>query len=72
MILLQKLGGTGKMPINKMELQNLRHLIGSHETAFQKLGTYSQQCTDPQVKQMFQQSAQSAEQTKLRLLSFLK
>ncbi|MGI5876471.1 MAG: hypothetical protein ACOX6X_06625 [Dethiobacteria bacterium] len=59
------------MQLNKIEVQNLRHLIGSHETASKKLSAYSQQCTDPQLKQMFQQSAQSAEQTKQKLLSFL-
>jgi len=57
--------------INKQELQNLRHLIGSHETAANKLGAYAQQCSDPQLKQMFTQSAQSAQQTKQKLISFL-
>jgi len=57
--------------LNQIELQNLRHLIGSHETAYQKLSTYAQQCTDPQVKQMFQKSADSAKNTKQKLLSFL-
>ncbi|NLC10980.1 MAG: hypothetical protein GX767_01830 [Firmicutes bacterium] len=59
------------MPINKQELQNLRHLIGSHETCANKLEQYAKQCSDPQCKQMFQQSAQSARQTKQKLLSFL-
>lgn len=59
------------MPLNKLELQNLRHLIYSHETASQKLEQYSQQSVDPQVKQMFQQSAQSARTTKQKLMSFL-
>ncbi len=36
--------------LNKVELQNLRHLIGSHDTAFQKMQTYAQQSNDPQVK----------------------
>lgn len=57
--------------LNQMELQNLRHLIGSHETAAQKLDTYSQSCSDPQIKQMFQQSAQSARSAKQKLISFL-
>lgn len=57
--------------LNQMELQNLRHLIGSHETAYQKLQTYAQQATDPQVKQMFQKSAQDAMNTKQKLMSFL-
>ena len=59
------------MSLNKQELQNLRHLIGSHDTASQKLEEYAQQCVDPQLKQMFQQSAQSAKTTKQKLISFL-
>ena len=59
------------MPLNKLELENLRHLIYSHETAAQKLDDYAQQAADPQIKQMFQQSAQSAKTTKQKLLSFL-
>ena len=43
--------------INKLELQNLRHLIGAHETAFEKMQTYAQQATDPQVKAYFTKSA---------------
>jgi len=57
--------------INELELQNIRHLIGSHETAYQKLSTYAQQCQDPQIKQMFQRSAQDAMDTKQKLMSFL-
>jgi len=57
--------------LNQVELQNLRHLIGSHGTAEKKLNFYAQQCQDPQVKQMFEQSAQSAASTKTKLMSFL-
>ncbi|OPX87540.1 MAG: hypothetical protein A4E52_01364 [Pelotomaculum sp. PtaB.Bin013] len=57
--------------LNQLELQNLRHLIGSHETAYQKLQAFSQQASDPQVKQMFEKSAQDARNTKQKLLSFL-
>ncbi len=39
--------------LNQLELQHLRHLIGSHETAYQKLNTFSSQAVDPQIKQMF-------------------
>jgi len=59
------------MNLNLLELQNLRHLIGSHETAEKKLNFYAEQATDPQVRQMFQQSAQSAGQTRQKLMSFL-
>lgn len=57
--------------LSQLELQNLRHLIGSHETAFQKLQNYAQQAVDPQIKQMFEHSAQDARNTKQKLLSFL-
>ncbi len=57
--------------LNQMELQNLRHLIGAHETAYQKMQTYAQQATDPQVKSYFEKSAQGAQNTKQKLISFL-
>lgn len=57
--------------INQMELQNLRHMIGAHETAYQKMQTYAQQSTDPQVKAYFEKSAKSAKTTKENLMSFL-
>ncbi len=57
--------------LNHMELQNLRHMIGAHDTAFQKMQTYAQQCQDPQLKQYFEKSAQDAQQTKQKLMSFL-
>lgn len=57
--------------LNQVELQNLRHLIGGQETAYQKLNTYASQCVDPQIKQLFNQSAQDALKTKNQLMSFL-
>ncbi len=57
--------------LNQVELQHLRHLIGAHETAHQKLNTYASQAVDPQIKQMFTKSAQDALNTKQKLMSFL-
>ncbi|GAB6086123.1 DUF1657 domain-containing protein [Alkaliphilus crotonatoxidans] len=57
--------------LNQMELQNLRHLIGSHQTISAKLNDYAQQCQDQQVKQMFQQAAQSAQNSAQKLMTFL-
>lgn len=57
--------------LNQQELQNLRHLIGAHNTSYQKLQTYAQQCTDPQVKAYFEKSAQDALKTKQQLMSYL-
>ncbi|HNX29608.1 MAG TPA: hypothetical protein PKN87_09420 [Syntrophomonadaceae bacterium] len=59
------------MNLNQQELQTLRHLIGSHETAEKKLNFYAEQCQDSQARQMFMQSAQSASHTRQKLMSFL-
>lgn len=57
--------------LNQTELQNLRHLIGAHETAHQKLQAYAEQATDPEIKQHFQTCSQDAMKTKQQLLGFL-
>ena len=57
--------------LTEAELQHLRHLIGSHETSYQKLNTYSAQAVDPQIKQMFSQAAQDSLNTKQKLMGFL-
>jgi len=57
--------------LNQVELQNLRHLIGAHDTSYQKLNNYASQAVDPQIKQMFTQAAQDSLNTKQKLLSFL-
>ena len=38
--------------LSQGELQNLRHLIGAHETSYQKLNTYASQAVDPQIKEI--------------------
>jgi hypothetical protein len=43
----------------------------SHATAEKKLRFYASQCQDAQLKQMFEQSAQSAMDTRRKLMSFL-
>ncbi len=57
--------------LNQSELQQLRHLIGAHETSCQKLNTYAAQAVDPQIKQLFAKSAQDAQNTKQKLMTFL-
>jgi type III secretory pathway component EscR len=58
--------------LTQVELQNIRHLVGAHDTAYQKMQVYSQQSTDPQVKSYFEKSMKDAQQTKQQLMSFLK
>ncbi|WP_028403021.1 hypothetical protein [Ectobacillus panaciterrae] len=57
--------------LTELELENLRHLIGGHSTVANKLDEYAQQCTDPQLKQILQQDAQSARTTRQKLMTFL-
>ena len=57
--------------LNQVELQNLRHLIGSAETSYQKFNSYSSGCNDAQLKQLFTKSAQDTLNTKQKLMSFL-
>ena len=57
--------------LTQVELQNLRHMIGAHDIAHQKLQAYSQQATDPQVKMYFDKSSKDAQNTKQELMSFL-
>lgn len=57
--------------LNQLELQNLRHLIGAHCNIEKKLEFYSQQCTDPVLKNMLSKDAQDAKANKETLMSFL-
>ncbi|KAJ53332.1 hypothetical protein BD780_003278 [Clostridium tetanomorphum] len=58
--------------LNLLELQNLRHLIGAHETIANKLDAYANQCSDQQIVQMLQTDAQDSRNSKQKLMSFLK
>lgn len=57
--------------LNEMELQNIRHFVGCHKNIAAKLNNYANQCQDAQIKQMFQQASQSAEQGVQKLMGFL-
>ena len=54
--------------ISILDLQNLRHLIGGYSTTHCKMTDYA---TDPQVKQLFQEAADSALKNKQDLMKFL-
>ena len=66
-----KKGGIIMADLSEAELQHLRHLIGSHETNYQKLNSYSSQAVDPQIKQIFSKAAQDSLNTKQKLMGFL-
>ena len=56
--------------LSVLDLQNLRHLIGGYETSHKKMMEYASGASDPQIKQFFQKSAQSAMQNKQQLMQF--
>ncbi|MGI6071003.1 MAG: hypothetical protein ACOYBE_11375 [Blautia sp.] len=57
--------------ISILDLQNLRHMIGECDINHCKMQDYAQKAQDPQVKQFFQKSAQSAMTMKQQLMQFL-
>lgn len=56
--------------LSELELQNLRHLIGGYDTTHCKMQEYANACTDPQIKQFFEKSAQGAMKNKQQLMTF--
>ncbi|MGI6008165.1 MAG: hypothetical protein ACOX8E_11820 [Ruminococcus sp.] len=57
--------------LSVLDLQNLRHLIGSYETSHCKMTTYAEQAQSPDVKQLFQNAADSAWKHRQELMKFL-
>lgn len=57
--------------INQMELQNLRHFIGTATTFEKKLAQYAEDAEDEQIKQMFSEGSTNAKSNKKALMSFL-
>ena len=57
--------------LTQVELQNLRHLIETHETSFNKINQYDSQSVYTQINNIFTKSAQESINTKQKLMSFL-
>jgi hypothetical protein len=55
--------------INQSELQSIREITGAHLTMSTKFDFYSNQCQDPQIKQLFKQSSQDAQTTASSLMN---
>jgi len=58
--------------INQMELNHLREIVSLHQNMAKKYSTYANQCQDPQLKQLLQQSAQDAQTTATNLINSLR
>jgi len=57
--------------ISILDLQNLRHLIGGYDTTHCKMNDYANQTQDAELKQLFQDAANSAMKNKQDLMRFL-
>lgn len=57
--------------LSVLDLQNLRHLIGGYDTTHCKMTEYANQAEEPEVKQLFQDAANSAMKNKQELMKFL-
>lgn len=57
--------------LNEVELQNLRHLIGAHDTVYAKMSAYAEEATSPEIKQYFEKAGLRAKQTKDQLMNYL-
>jgi len=57
--------------LKQSELNSIREVVASHQTVSNKLKTYSEQVTDPQIKQMFSQASTKATQSAQTLIQMM-
>lgn len=60
------------MTLNKIELQNLRKLINNQNIFYNKLINYADYAVDPQIKQIFNETAKESLIIKEKLSIFIK
>ena len=57
--------------MNQMELSSIRETLFSHKTMCAKLADYSERCSDPHIKQMFQKASSEAGTSAQNLIQML-
>lgn len=57
--------------LTELEVEHLRSLIGGHGNVAKKLEMYAQNCTDPELKTIFERDAQAAKQAQRDLMAYL-
>ena len=57
--------------LKQSELNSIREVVACHQTVSNKLKTYSEQVTDPQIKQMFSQASTKATQSAQTLIQMM-
>jgi len=57
--------------ITQVEMSAIREIAGGHLNVATKLNEYAQKCTDPTIKNMFENAAQEAKKSAQALASML-
>lgn len=57
--------------LTQAELSSIRECVTNHQTCANKLRNYAEQCQDGNIKQMFNQAAQQAQQSAQSLIQML-
>ena len=57
--------------LKQSELNSIREVAACHQTVANKLNTYANQVTDPNIKQMFTQASTQARQGAQNLIQML-
>ena len=57
--------------LTELDVEHLRSLIGGHGNVAKKLEVYTQNCTDPDLKTIFERDAQASKQAQQDLMSYL-
>ena len=57
--------------LKQSELNSIREVVASHQTVANKLSSYAEQISDPNIKQMFSQASTKARQSAQNLIQML-
>jgi len=57
--------------LKQSELNSIREVVACHQTVSNKLKAYSEQVSDPQIKQMFSQASTKASQSAQTLIQMM-
>ena len=57
--------------LKQSELNSIREVVASHQTVSNKLSSYAEQISDPNIKQMFSQASTKARQAAQNLIQML-
>lgn len=57
--------------LSQVEVNTIREMVTGHQTMSAKFSTYSNQCQDSQIKQMFQKASTDSKDSAQKLIQML-